>query len=126
MLIVPRSVAIARTRRVYRDRPAETKVVLDKGEKMDDQMKNVEKSFGEKYLNDKMQIGLTNEGKIFFISEVCTMAGAEFYQWAYDGEGNNLDDEENPYWVGMQDPEDEDEEGDEDLPDEPDDADDGT
>ena len=101
------------------------KVVLEKGEKMDGQMKDVEKSFGEKYLNDKMQIGLTNEGKMFFISQVCTMAGADFYQWAYDVSGENLDDEENPYWVGMQDPED-DEEGDEDLPDEPDDADDGT
>lgn len=93
------------------------KVVLEKGEKLDEQMKEVEKSFSEKYLNDKMQIGITNEGKMFFISEVCTMAGAENYMWAYDVNGNTLDDEDNPYWVGQRIPEDEDDEGeDEDLP----------
>lgn len=102
------------------------KVVPEAGQKVDEEMKGVEASFSEKYLNDKMQIGLTNEGKIFFISEVCTMAGADFYEWAYDAEGGNLDDEENPYWVGWDDP---DEAGDgeeeEDDEEEPDDFDDG-
>jgi hypothetical protein len=97
------------------------KVVPEAGQKVDEEMKGVETSFSEKYLNDKMQIGLTNEGKIFFISEVCTMAGADFYEWAYDANGGNLDDEENPYWVGWDDPEEDgDEEDDEDEPDEED------
>ena len=104
------------------------KVVPEDGAKIDEQMKDVEKSFSEKYLNDKMQIGLTGEGKIFFVSQVCTMAGAEFYDWLYDAGGSTLDDEDNPYWVGMRIPEEEDDEGeegeegeDEDLPDDPDD-----
>ena len=106
------------------------KVVTENGEKKDSQMKDVENSFSEKYLNDKMQIGLTNEGKIFFISSVCTMAGAEFYDWAYDINGVNIDDEDNPYWVGWDDPEAGDDEGDDEgdagLPEEDDDDDDDT
>ena len=82
------------------------KVVLEAGQKADEETKGVENSFSEKYLNDKMKIGLTNEGKIFFISEVCTMAGADTYEWAYDANGANLDDETNPYWVGWDDPDD--------------------
>ena len=104
------------------------KVVPEAGQKVDEEMKGVEASFSEKYLNDKMKIGLTNEGKIFFISEVCTMAGADTYEWAYDANGANLDDETNPYWVGWDDPDeagdDGDEEDDEDV-EEPDDFDDG-
>ena len=75
------------------------KVVLQKGEKKDSQMKDVEKTFGEKYLNDKMQIGLTNEGKMFFVSIIDTTAGAEFYDCIYDVDGESLAVEENPYWV---------------------------
>ena len=52
------------------------KIVLKKGEKKDSQMKDVEKTFSEKYLNDKMQIGLTSEGKMFFVSLIDTTAGA--------------------------------------------------
>jgi len=80
------------------------KVVAENGEKIDEQMKDVEKTFSEKYLNDKMQIGVTNEGKMFFVSQVCTMAGADFYDWIYDVSGNDVDDEENQYWVGWMDP----------------------
>ena len=77
------------------------KIVLEKGEKKDTQMKDVEKTFGEKFLNDKMQIGLTNEGKMFFISMIDTTAGAEFYNCLYDADGVALDDEDNnPFWVG--------------------------
>lgn len=89
------------------------KVVLEKGEKKDEQMRDVEKTFSEKYLNDKMQIGLTNEGKMFFISTIDTTGGAEFYNWVYDANGTTLDDEDNPYWVGERFPDDEDDEGDE-------------
>ncbi|MBP5775678.1 MAG: hypothetical protein J6W36_08285 [Clostridiales bacterium] len=45
------------------------KVVVKKGKKKNVDQKNVEKSFGSKLLNDKMKIGLTNEGKIFFVSD---------------------------------------------------------
>lgn len=90
------------------------KVVLENGEKMDEQMKEVESTFSEKYLNDKMQIGLTNEGKMFFITTVCTMGGADLYSWVFDVSGNTLDDEENPYWIGDS-SEDEGEEDDEDY-----------
>lgn len=89
------------------------KVVLEKGEKKDEQMRDVEKTFSEKYLNDKMQIGLTNEGKMFFISTIDTTGGAEFYNWVYDANGTTLDDEDNPYWVGERFPDDEDDEDDE-------------
>ena len=95
------------------------KVVLEKGQKMDAQMKAVENSFSEKYLNDKMQIGLTNEGKMFFVTTVETMAGADLYDWIFDADGKDIDDEDNPYWVGQEMPDDE--EGvageDDDLPD---------
>lgn len=76
------------------------KIVLKKGEKKDSQMKDVEKTFSEKHLNDKMQIGLTSEGKMFFVSEIDTTAGAEFYNYIYDADGVRLDDEDNPFWVG--------------------------
>jgi hypothetical protein len=84
------------------------KVVLKDGQKMDAQLKAVEETFSEKYLNDNMQIGLTNEGKMFFITTVEAMAGADLYQWVFDADGNDIDDEDNPYYVGYIDPEDED------------------
>lgn len=85
------------------------KVVLEKGEKKDEQMRDIEKTFSEKYLNDKMQIGITNEGKMFFVSTIDTTGGAEFYNWVYDVDGTTLDDEDNPYWVGDRFPDEEDE-----------------
>ena len=90
------------------------KVVLEKGQKMDSQLKSVENTFSEKYLNDKMQMGITNEGKLFFITTVETMAGADLYNWVFDTDGNEIDDEDNPYWVGQRMPDDEDVEDDED------------
>lgn len=85
------------------------KVVVGKGEKKGSQEKDIEKTFSEKYLNDKMQIGITNEGKMFFVSTIDTTAGAEFYNWVYDVDGTTLDDEDNPYWVGDRFPDEEDE-----------------
>ena len=100
------------------------KVVRKNGEKYTAEMKEIEKTFSEKYLNDKLQIGITNEGKLFFITTVDTTAGAELYDWVFDADGNDIDDEDNPYWVGQRSPdEEEDDEGDEDdedLPDDPD------
>ena len=56
--------------------------------------KNVEKSFGSKLLNDKMKIGLTNEGKIFFVSDFVTGSGDE-NTGIYDATGKDLYDEKN-------------------------------
>ena len=70
--------------------------------------RDVEKAFSEKHLNDKMMIGLTDEGKMFFISEFETGAG-EFFGM-YDVNGKDLYDEDNPCFVGEHYP---DEEGDE-------------
>lgn len=74
------------------------KVVREKGEKLDEEGKAVEMSFSEKHLNDKMMIGLTGEGKIFFISEFETGAG-EFFGM-YDTNGKRLDVDSNPCRVG--------------------------
>ena len=98
------------------------KVVLEKGEKKDEQMRDIEKTFSEKYLNDKMQIGITNEGKMFFVSTIDTTAGAEFYNWIYDVDGTTLDDEDNPYWVGDRFPDEEYEDDEDDEFDEGDEA----
>ena len=83
------------------------KVVKENGEKKDEMDRDIEKAFSEKRLNDKMMIGLTDEGKLFFISEFENGAG-EFYGM-YDANGKDLNDEDNPCWVGEHSPEDEDE-----------------
>ena len=76
------------------------KVVKKKGQKKNEEDKAVEKSFSEKYLNDKMRIGLTDEGKIFFVSEYfdgcCDDNNA-----IYDANGKDLYDDKNPNWVGQ-------------------------
>ena len=68
------------------------KVVLEPGMEKDGQLRNVEKSFSEKYLNDKMRIGLTEEGKMFFISTVGALGGADFYERVYDVNGYYFSD----------------------------------
>lgn len=73
------------------------KVVKKKGQKKNSMEKDVEKAFGTKRLNDKMKIGLTNEGKIFFISEYETGAG-EFFA-IYDAYGKDLYYSKNPNLV---------------------------
>ena len=70
------------------------KVVVKKGKKKDSIDKDVEKSFGSKLLNDKMKIGLTNEGKIFFVSDFVTGSGDE-NTGIYDATGKDLYDEKN-------------------------------
>ncbi len=74
------------------------KVVKADGDTPDEQDRAVEASFGEKYLNADMLIGLTDDGKIFFISEAETGAGQFFIM--YDEKGNDLYDEDNPARVG--------------------------
>ena len=74
------------------------KIVKKKGKKLDEEERAIEKSFSEKHLNDKMRIGLTNEGKIFFISEYETGAG-EFFGM-YDSNGKDLYYSDNPYAYG--------------------------
>ena len=92
---------------------------------LDEEGKAVEMSFSEKHLNDKMMIGLTGEGKIFFISEFETGAG-EFFGM-YDTNGKRLDVDSNPCRVGpsveedeMDDGGDDGKEGDDFLPEEDD------
>lgn len=95
------------------------KVVKKQGEKKDEMDSEIERSFSEKHLNDKMMIGLTDEGKIFFISEFETGAG-EFYGM-YDANGKILTDEENPCRIGEKSPEGEDDDAEGDDADEDDD-----
>lgn len=83
------------------------KVVKKVGEKKDEMDRDVEKAFSEKHLNDKMKIGLTDEGKMFFISEFETGAGE--FSGMYDVNGKDLYDENNPCFVGEHYPEEEDE-----------------
>ena len=57
---------------------------------------------------------------MFFVSLVDTTSGADVYNWVYDGNGNDLADEYNQFWVGERMPEDDDEgdnEEDDSLPD---------
>ena len=86
------------------------KIVKKKGKKLDEEERAVEASFSEKHLNDKMKIGLTNEGKLFFISEFEKGAGESFGM--YDGNGKDLYDEDNPYCFGEHSTDDEDEDED--------------
>lgn len=86
------------------------KVVKEKGEKKDSDDKEVEKRFSEKHLNDKMKIGLTSEGKLLFVSNIYNGGGAAEFDFVYDADGNDLDDEKNPCWVGESYPDDEDDE----------------
>lgn len=57
----------------------------------------VENSFSEENLNDDMLIGLKNDGSMFFISGIASIAGAEWYYHMYDEEGYDL--YADPAWV---------------------------
>ena len=70
------------------------KVVKKKGQKKNEDDKAVEKSFNTKHLNDKMKIGLTNEGKIFFVSGYFDGC-CEDNDTVYDANGNDLYTEKN-------------------------------
>lgn len=74
------------------------KVVKKNGKKKNSIDKDVEKSFGSKLLNDKMKIGLTSEGKIFFISDYIDANGDE-RTGIYDANGKDLYTEKNSNWV---------------------------
>ena len=63
------------------------KVVVKKGKKKNAEMKAVEKTFSEKYLNDNMQIGVTADGKLFFVTIVETSGGAGEYDCLFDAKG---------------------------------------
>ena len=90
------------------------KVVKEDGEKKDEEDREVEKRFSEKYLNDKMKIGLTSEGKLLFVSNIYNGGGAAEFDFVYDADGNDLDDDANPCWVGERYPDEEDDDDDED------------
>ena len=87
------------------------KFVSEKDEDYESGVKDVEDAFGEEYLNDKMQIGLTNEGKMFFLSKIGEASGT-MYSWRlYGSDGSDLDDMDNPYWTGEKDRFDDDKDG---------------
>ncbi len=83
------------------------RVIYEPGSSKDFQQKDVEMTFSERYLNDKMQIGLTDEGKMFFITMVDTTGGAEYYDYVFDVDGICLDEEAKAF-VPVEDDEDED------------------
>ena len=74
------------------------KVVKEAGDVSDEEAQEIERSFGEKYLNDNMLIGLTDEGQMFFISELETESGS-FYNM-FDQKGTDLSTDDNPARVG--------------------------
>ena len=46
------------------------KAVVKKGKKLTNDAKKAQASFGEKYINDNMAVGLTDEGKMFYVLTV--------------------------------------------------------
>jgi len=75
------------------------KVVKDNNEPLNAMEKEIEDSFLDERLNDKMLVGLTSEGKMFFISALGAFGGAEWYNRMYDVNGVSLDTFENSDWV---------------------------
>ena len=75
------------------------KVVKDNNEPLNAMEKEIEDSFLDERLNDKMLVGLTSEGKMFFISALGAFGGAEWYNRMYDVNGISLDTFENSDWV---------------------------
>jgi len=76
------------------------KLVWEKDEENGSEKTDVENSFSEKYLNDNMQIGLTNEGKMFFATKLSQASGTDFSYELYGSDGTPLDDIDNPFWTG--------------------------
>ena len=50
----------------------------------------VNDSFSEEYMNDDMMMGLTGDGRVFFISELASFGGAPTYYEMYDQFGFNM------------------------------------
>ena len=87
------------------------KVVSEKDEENGSRKTDVEYSFRDEYINDKMQIGLTNEGKMFFVTKLSQESGTDFSYELYGSDGTNLDDMDNPFWIGDKDRDEEDDKG---------------
>ena len=74
------------------------KVVKKNGKKLTKEEQKVEATFGEKYINENMAIGLNDEGEIFFI---LTRRYEEEYETdIYDIKGNVVSGVDNPGRVG--------------------------
>ena len=65
---------------------------------IDYMFETVADSFSEDRLNENMPMGLTNEGKLFFVSGLASFGGADWYYEIYDAGGIDLTYEEG--WVG--------------------------
>ena len=50
----------------------------------------VNASFSEEYMNDDMMMGITDDGRVFFISELASFGGAPTYYEMYDQYGLNM------------------------------------
>jgi len=64
----------------------------------DHMYETVADSFSEDRLNENMPMGLTNDGKLFFVSGLASFGGADWYYEIYDASGIDLTYEEG--WVG--------------------------
>lgn len=77
------------------------KIVTKKGKKLTSDQKKAQATFGEKYINDNMAVGLTDEGKMFF---VLTMYDGLIYEpGVYEAGEGNLWHEGNPALVAPKD-----------------------
>ena len=73
------------------------KVKPENGKKLNEDERGKQATFGEKYLNDNMKVGLTDEGKMFF---VITLFDALLYErYVLDADGNDLRKKDNPALV---------------------------
>ena len=59
----------------------------------------VNDSFSDEYMNNDMMIGITSDGRLFFISELASFGGAPTYYEMYDQYGTNMYYEDG--WVSM-------------------------
>ena len=73
------------------------KVNPENGKKLDYFEKNMQATFNEKYFSDDMKVGLTDEGKIFYV--VTMYDAAMFSKFVVDADGNSQDYVGNPAWV---------------------------
>ena len=69
------------------------KLVNGSKEVMKKNKKAIEKSLSEKYLNEKMKIGITNEGKLLFICRLTEDCGDTFHSGLITSTGDEWD-----YW----------------------------
>jgi hypothetical protein len=73
------------------------KVIPENGKKLTSEEKNMQATFNEKYFSDDMKVGLTDEGKMFFI--ITRYDAALYSKFVIDADGKSQDYVGNPAWV---------------------------